>query len=228
MEIHYATISETGKRRNNEDAFRTVNIEDGNRWLAVVCDGMGGHAMGEVASETISSAIVDYWDKHIVEVDSEKKVKDACKAARRELDSKARELSHCEMGTTMVMASIEGDKVTIAHVGDSRCYLQRPGAGLFYQTEDHVRIDFGWEVVTRCFFSYRPEITVPDVVQYELQTGDRLLLCSDGLYKSMAPDILLARMMDNKPLAEILDTYALLCEEQGEDNYTAILIEVTE
>ena len=54
MKIHYATISETGKRRKNEDAFRIVNSEDGNRWLAVVCDGMGGHAMGEVASETVS------------------------------------------------------------------------------------------------------------------------------------------------------------------------------
>lgn len=61
MKIHYATISETGKRQNNEDAFRIVNGEDGNRWLAVVCDGMGGHAMGEVASETVSDAIVDYW-----------------------------------------------------------------------------------------------------------------------------------------------------------------------
>ena len=53
MKIHYATISETGRRRNNEDAFRIVNSEDGNRWLAVVCDGMGGHAVGEVASENV-------------------------------------------------------------------------------------------------------------------------------------------------------------------------------
>ena len=64
MKIHYATISETGKRQNNEDAFRIVNSEDGNHWLAVVCDGMRGHAMGEVASETVSDAIVDYWKKH--------------------------------------------------------------------------------------------------------------------------------------------------------------------
>ena len=126
------------------------------------------------------------------------------------------------------MASIEGSKVTIAHIGDSRCYLQRPDEGLLYQTKDHVRIDFGWEVVARCFFSYRPEIAVPDVVQYELRPGDRLLLCSDGLYKSMAPDILLARMMDDKPLADILDVYDYLCEKQGDDNYTAILVEITE
>ena len=116
MKIHYATISETGKRRNNEDAFRIVNSENSNHWLAVVCDGMGGHAMGEVASETVSDAIVDYWKKHTDEPDNEKMVKKACAHAMRALDKKANSLNHCQMGTTMVMASIEGDTVTIAHV----------------------------------------------------------------------------------------------------------------
>ena len=225
MKIHYATISETGKRQNNEDAFRIVNSEDGNRWLAVVCDGMGGHAMGEVASETVSNAIVDYWKEHTDEPDSEAKVKNACTHAMRALDKKSNSLNHCQMGTTMVMASIKDDTVTIAHVGDSRCYLQRPDKGLLYQTKDHVRLDFGWEVIDRCFFSYRIETAVPDVMQYELHTGDRLLLCSDGLYKSMAQDILQARMMDDKPLADILDVFDFLCEKQGDDNYTAVLMD---
>ena len=144
MKIHYATISEIGRRRNNEDAFRIVNNEDGNRWLAVVCDGMGGHAMGEVASETVLDAIVDYWKKHTDEPDSATKVEKACAHAMRALDTKADSLNHCQMGTTMVMASIEGDTVTIAHVGDSRCYLQRKDEGLLYQTKDHVRLDYGW------------------------------------------------------------------------------------
>lgn len=228
MNIKYATISKTGRRNNNEDTFQVVDMLGNKRFMGIVCDGMGGHSMGEVASETISNAIVDYWKKHTDETDNEKKVDDACKVARRELDSKACELSHCEMGTTMVMASIEGNKVTIAHVGDSRCYLQRPGENLIYQTEDHIRIDFGWEIVARCFFSYRPDKAVPDVVQYELQAGDRLLLCSDGLYKSMAPNTLLSRMMDDKSLEEILNVYDFLCDKQGDDNYTAILIEITE
>ena len=43
IKIQYASISETGKRQKNEDAFRIVGMADGNRWLAVVCDGMGGH-----------------------------------------------------------------------------------------------------------------------------------------------------------------------------------------
>lgn len=203
MKIHYATISETGKRRKNEDAFRIVNSEDGNRWLAVVCDGMGGHAMGEVASETVADAIVDYWKKHVDEPDSETKVNNACAHAMGILDNESDSLNHCQMGTTMVMASIEGDTVTIAHVGDSRCYLQRPDTGLI-------------------------EADVPDIMQFKLKAGDRIQLCSDGLYKSMAPDILLARMMDEKPLADILDIYDFMCEKQGDDNYTAVLIEVKE
>ena len=228
MKIHYATISETGKRQNNEDAFRVVNSDDGSRWLAVVCDGMGGHAMGEVASETVSDAIVDYWKKHTDEPDSRTKVEKACAHAMRALDKKSNSLNHCQMGTTMMMASIEGDTVTIAHVGDSRCYLQRRDEGVLYQTKDHVRMDFGWEVIDRCFFSYRDDAAVPDIVQFNLKAGDRILLCSDGLYKSMAPDILLARMMDEKPLADILEVYDFMCEKQGDDNYTAVLIEVKE
>lgn len=228
MKIHYATISETGKRQNNEDAFRIVNSENGSHWLTVVCDGMGGHAMGEVASETVSDAIVDYWKKHTDEPDSETKVEKVCAHAMRALDKKANSLNHCQMGTTMVMASIEGYTVTIAHVGDSRCYLQRPDEGLLYQTKDHVRLDYGWEVIDRCFFFYHHESDVPDIVQFKLKAGDRMLLCSDGLYKSMAPDILLSRMMDDKPLADILDVYYFMCEKQGDDNYTAVLIEVKE
>lgn len=186
MKIHYATISETGKRSNNEDSFRIVEIKDGNRWLAVVCDGMGGHAMGEVASETVSNAIVDFWKKHANEPDSKEKVERACRKACVALDERSSSMEHVEMGTTMVMASIEGDTVTIAHTGDSRCYLQRPGEGLLHQTKDHVRLDFGWEVIDRCFFSYYHEANKPDITQFKLNAGDKILLCSDGLYKSIA------------------------------------------
>lgn len=228
MKIHYATISETGERQKNEDAFRIVNSEDSNYWLAMVCDGMGGHAMGEVAGETVADAIVDYWKKRVDDPDSETKVNNACAHAMGVLDKKSDSLNHCQMGTTMVMASIEGDTVTIAHVGDSRCYLQRHDMGLIYKTKDHVRLDYGWEVIDRCFFSYHHEADVPDIMQFKLKAGDRILLCSDDLYKSMSPDILLARMMDDKPLAEIFDVYEFMCEKQGDDNYTAVLIKVKE
>ena len=177
IKIQYASISETGKRQKNEDAFRIVGMADGNRCLAVVCDGMGGHDKGEVASETVADALVDFWRNEVDEIDSKKKVERACQKARVALDEHSFAMGHVKMGTTMVMASIEGDTVTIAHLGDSRCYLVRPDVGLLYQTKDHIRMDYGWEIIDRCFFSYRPEVCVPDVVQFKLKEGDRIMLC---------------------------------------------------
>ena len=125
IKIQYATISETGKRQKNEDAFRMVSMANGNRWLAFVCDGMGGHANGEIASKIVADSIVDYWEKTEDEIDSKDKVDKACRKARVALDECSFAMEHVKMGTTMVMASIEGDSVTIAHLGDSRCYLTR-------------------------------------------------------------------------------------------------------
>ena len=226
MKIKYATISQTGRRRNNEDCFNVLETPEHNRFMGIVCDGMGGHSFGEVASEAVCDAFYRYWQDNTDTTDCKAKVDMACRKACNAVNQKSDDLSHAEMGSTMVLASIEGDKATIAHVGDSRCYLQRQGEGVLYQTEDHVRIDFGWEIVSRCFFSYRPEIAVPDTKQFNIQKGDRILLCSDGLYKSMAPDILQARMMDDKPLEDILDEFDTLCQKHGDDNYTAILIEI--
>lgn len=239
MKFTYATISKTGRRSNNEDAFKVIEMPKKERWMGIVCDGMGGHAMGEVASETVVKTISDYWGKFSDMYDREEKVIKACKKASTIFDRKSFDL-HAQMGTTMVMASIEGNKVTIAHIGDSRCYLIRPGHydyedinntdkdHVVYQTKDHVNINYGWETVAKCFFSYRPEVAVPDIVQFEIQPGDRILLCSDGLYKCIAPNILKERLMDDKTPEEILDAFDFLCERSGDDNYTAIMVRIEE
>ena len=64
------------------------------------------------------------------------------------------------------------------------------------------------------------------MVQFKLKAGDRIMLCSDGLYNSMTHKILLKNMMDEKSMDEIIDAYRMLCEKQGNDNYTAVLIAV--
>ena len=234
MRITYATISKAGRRSYNEDCFNIIDSPEKNRWMGIVCDGMGGHAMGDVASKTVVKAISDYWEKFSNMYDREEKVVKACKKAILAVDLQSSKL-HAQMGTTMVMVSIEGNIATIAHIGDSRCYFLRQGHydyddinntdkdHVVYQTKDHVRLDFGWEVVEKCFFSYRPEVAIPDILQFEVQKGDRIFLCSDGVYKCIAPNVLKEMLLENKTKGEILDMIDSICERDGDDNYTAIM-----
>ncbi len=80
-------------------------------------------------------------------------------------------------------------------------------------------------MLDRCFFSYHPVKVEAEVKQFEVKSGDRILLFSDGLYKSMSYNTLKARLMDDKPLEDILNDYDSLCENNGDDNYTAIIME---
>ena len=233
MKVKYATICEKGKRYNNEDSFGIVVNAEKSCWMGIVADGLGGHSCGETASEIVVSVFKKFWQENLNIEDSEVKIKTACKEVSETLDKKADVLNHVEMGSTMAMVSIEGDMATIAHIGDSRCYLIRKG---FYDYEDinntekdHVvykTIDHhhpGGEILSRCFFSYRPEVAIADVAQFKVEPNDRILICSDGLYNSILPNILKDRMMDDKTPEQILDTFAFLCEKFGNDNYTGIM-----
>ena len=222
MKIQNTTFSEAGKRRTNQDVCRIVEMPEHDRTLMVVCDGMGGHSMGDVAAEAVCNAICEYWNSNTHTKDSETKVIEACKAASDALYKRSRVVRPIEMGTTMVMASVEGNIVTIAHCGDSRCYLLRDGE-VVYQTRDHADPHWGSEVVTRCFFSMNPEVAGPEVARFEVLPGDRVFLCSDGVYKAMAPQILTARLQDEKPLEEVVDVIKFMCEKYSTDNYTGIL-----
>ena len=162
MKSNYTTFSEAGKRRANQDVCRVIEFPEYDRTLMIVCDGMGGHAMGDVAAETVCNAICKFWKTNVGIPDSETKIIDACKEASDALYTRSRVVRPIEMGTTMIMASIEGNIVTIAHCGDSRCYLLRNGE-VVHQTQDHADPHWGSEVVTKCFFSMNPNVAIPDI-----------------------------------------------------------------
>lgn len=225
MKTNYTTFSEAGKRIANQDVCRVIEFPEHDRTLMVVCDGMGGHAMGDVAAETVCNAICEFLKQNTGVADSENKIIEACKVASDALYARSIIVSPIEMGTTFVMASIEGRTITIAHCGDSRCYLLRDG-GVVHQTEDHADPYCGSEVVARCFFSMNPEVAVPDIARFEVKSGDRIFLCSDGVYKAMAPQILAARLQDDKSLEEVVDVIKFMCEKFSTDNYTGILAEI--
>lgn len=193
-------------------------------WMGIICDGMGGHPHGEVASKTVAESITRYWDKHLSYKDDKIKASKACHNAFRTFNQKSR---HIEMGTTMVMASIQENVFTIAHVGDSRCYLLRKEEGCIFKTIDHTSFSNGWEVISRSFFTDCPEAVKPDVHQESLLEGDKILLCSDGVDKFMTPEEWIDDLITEASPEEIIQMLDNTLEKNGHDNYSAIIMEVT-
>lgn len=147
MKAYYETFSECGPRRNNEDYIAVREIPETGRSVFVLCDGMGGHSLGEVASSLVAEHICDYWVKNTKRRNSEKKITDACNETMTAFNNKSR----VEMGTTMAMAAIEGNKALLAHCGDSRIYVVR-NREIIYQSTDHVALTpEGWPIITRAF-----------------------------------------------------------------------------
>lgn len=147
----------------------------------------------------------------------------AFKLASDALDAKADVLRKVEMGTTLVLAAIDGNKLTIAHAGDSRAYLLQNGE-VAYQTKDHVEHSVWGDFINRCFFSYQREKAEVEIHHFELNPGDRILLCTDGVCQFIAPDILTRRSRDDKSPEDVIDVILFLCEKFSKDNYTAILV----
>ena len=71
-----------------------------------------------------------------------------------------------------------------------------------------------------------PEVAFPDIIRIKVEKGDRIFLCTDGVYKAMAPQILTARLQDNKTLEEVVDVIKFMCEKFSTDNYSGILYEI--
>jgi len=208
---------------NNEDCFNVVEIPD-KRTLFVVCDGMGGHSCGEVASQTVCDSFSTYWEEHPEQEDSKAKVFDAAKETSRILDEKS---GYYQMGTTLVMCSIEGKLATIAHAGDSRCYVIDIKGNVKYRTIDHIESSsISLPYINRAFFTRHPEDAVPDVKTVELQPLDRILLCTDGLYNAIDDTTLLHTLQYAKDVEQVAEKYQTICQEKAGDNYTAIIIEI--
>jgi serine/threonine protein phosphatase PrpC len=206
-------------REGNEDRY-VVREERGTLLLAVA-DGVGGAPGGEVAADAAVHALADRFftvgDARSVEDRLADAMRDANTAVLRAAESS----EFTGAATTLVAAVVEGARVVIGNLGDSRAYLVRAGAAR-QLTDDHDSPIPGG--ITR--FAGDPRGVQPDVYVEELRPADRLLLCSDGLTRHVKPDEIAATLAA-RTLDDGVDALVALANERGgEDNTTVLAHEV--
>ena len=260
--IDHASCTDIGSQRDhNEDFFGTktrVSIYENSdttrcqvRNLYIVCDGMGGHAAGEVASSMAVETLQQYFETHWEdEFPDQTTIRDSILLANQtlcDINSNDSRSGSGRMGTTLVMALIQDTKLAIAHVGDSRIYRITKRQGLQQLTVDH---EVGQREINR---GVEPEIAYgrPDAYQLTQALGPRdskhlrpsieffdldedclLLLCSDGLSdnqllethgESYLKPLISSSANLKSGLSELID---FANNYNGHDNITAIIVRV--
>ena len=245
MRLKVGAATSIGRvRATNEDAF----LAQADRGLFVICDGMGGAAAGEVASQLAIDTIAAHLNGH--DGDGEASdgylprtiaLDDAIQAANSAVYERARDDSAVAgMGTTIVGAWAADGVVSLGHVGDSRAYLSHASrfegvtcdhslveaqvrAGMI--TREQSLVSAYQNVLLRAL-GRDPYVDV-ELSEVRVAAGDRLLLCSDGL----------TRVVDNQEMADVLDRFrgnpqgacdALIDAANangGPDNITVVIVE---
>ena len=232
------SIHEIGQRNNQEDSI----IQWNNR-LFVLCDGMGGHEHGEVASQTVCQSLVNWFEGHVNpnEPFTDNQLRTALEYAYKELDKYA-DGSPKQMGTTLTLLYIGSNGVTAAHMGDSRIYHIRPGEGILYQSRDHSLVfdlfqagEITYEematypqknIITRAMTPGKDNRMRPDIIQItDIKPDDYLYLCSDGMLEQMSNNDLVSLLCSNASDKEKLQQLAA-ASANSLDNHSAWLIHV--
>jgi len=248
LDVVYGQASDVGRvRPHNEDAAGAViprsREESRSRgWMFAVADGVGGLDLGEVASaraiEVIKEGFAQATEGMALASLLPSLIQQANSAVHDEGLQPERRGRH--MATTIVACALRYDQAVISHVGDSRCYQVRDGKAL-QLTRDHTWVaeqrklglisaaeaerSESRHVLTR---SLGPEMFVTvDTTTVSLKAGDRLVLCTDGLYGGLYPEDIARITSQNKNMERVvreLVQYAV--EVDGADNATAQVIEV--
>lgn len=188
--LRLATESIAGQRPYQEDAVLTETLTDG-RILVAVADGMGGHAAGEVASALALETLVAMLEEG-------QPLDEAFRLANRQVHTKAKEPGKQGMGTTLVAMLLDGGSFQMANVGDSRGYLLSE-AGIRQLTEDHSFVAEAvkkgereedakasrWKDALTRSIGTSPEVDVDLFGPFSVEPDTAVLLCSDGLYKTL-------------------------------------------
>ncbi|AIF43807.1 Stp1/IreP family PP2C-type Ser/Thr phosphatase [Virgibacillus sp. SK37] len=235
-------LTDKGQVRNHNEDSGGVFYNPSKQLLAIIADGMGGHQAGDVASLMATDLLKEKWeqcDKLTSPQEAEEWVSRAISDINKSIYKKAIEKEECRgMGTTVVIAICSKEFMTIAHIGDSRCYLLQDNI-LRQLTEDHSLVN---ELVrsgqiTKEEAEHHPrknvllkalgteEDIIPSVRSLEWQKDNILILCSDGLINKVTDLELGEFLSSSKEVRQIGEEMIELANERGgEDNISLVIV----
>ena len=243
MEVGFKT--DVGRqRKNNEDACFVIPKEN----VYILCDGVGGHNSGEVASRKTVQGIADYVSNNSLEdVRTYRTVKtyfnNCIQKINYEILTESRNSEENRgMATTLVLSYFVGNKLYVMNVGDSRAYVLRNGE-LKQITEDHTYVNSlikAGVITEEQAASHKNKNMITravgadydvqaDFFSVTVQTGDIILMCSDGLYGEVPEDVLAEMLQQDRGMSEICaDLVEQANKNGGADNITLITLKLTE
>lgn len=241
------SLSEAGKRLNNEDAIYPSNEHESIKdRLFLVCDGVGGSNKGEVASAQVCESIHTYFDTFL-EPDSETGfdpdfIKKAIQYAEVRLDEYLKDHPEAKgMATTLCLLYISTNDIYVTHAGDSRIYQFRNGE-IIYQTEDHSLVNSMLRsgqidaeearnhpkknVIYKALQGTARPVDIEVHKLSDIQPEDLFFMCTDGVTESFSTEDLSSLMKEHKSTDHIMTQIKEVCRLQSRDNYSAHLIKI--
>jgi serine/threonine protein phosphatase PrpC/TolA-binding protein len=239
MDVAVGIVCDRGlnpKRPVNQDSYLAIQ----DRGLFAVFDGVGGQRAGEVASQTAAETVEESL-AHDSPNEPAAMVRRAIQFANRDIFELAEsDPAYKTMATTVALVLLDGDEATIAHVGDSRVYRLENGS-LFRETIDHTDLDddiragnitaeqasfYQDDHVINRALGVDPDVDV-EIKTISLARGDRMLLCTDGIYRHMTDDQIGDVLAKYKDPQRAADEFKRIVHQRGaDDNLTAVVVHV--
>ncbi|MCH4155951.1 MAG: SUMF1/EgtB/PvdO family nonheme iron enzyme [Muribaculaceae bacterium] len=240
-------IHELGQRENQEDSiFPASGQSDAGERLYMVCDGMGGHESGEVASAAVCGALSEYFTSKVPAEDSVSTdtFNAALAYAYDALDRKDNGKTLKKMGTTLAMVMLHRGGALAAHIGDSRIYQIRPAEKrIIYVSRDHSLVNDLYaigeitkeqmktapnrNVITRAMQPCMERRDTAEVAQItDIEAGDYFYICSDGMLEKMEDEEIVGIFSDEKLTDEQKRDALIEATVNNKDNHSAQIIRI--
>ncbi len=236
MKMEYSFFTDKGDRKVNEDFFGFASYDD--RYMFILCDGLGGHGMGDQASQFAVEYIKDYF---LSCPDAEAFAATVIEKTHYALRRKQEDTNMTgKMRTTCVILVLSGNRGISIHVGDSRLYRFRENT-VVSRTRDHsipqilvltgeieeeeIRCHPDRNKVLRALGDDHENLKC-DISHFEVKPGDTFLLCSDGLWEPVREEEMVQALKSSESVKDWLEKMAAIARvnsnEKKMDNYTAI------